>query len=171
MGNLFILLLYFVGPEDLVESIASEEYGGDKEFYGKDFEEEYEGDDGTVAQPPGSGGAGKRGDTEARNITKGGIHFGEPERQTLLNLIETLDAHQILLSKGMRSKPDLMVAKKELWQQILSAFNELTGRDSSLLKLQRLFDRMKSGTLHKKYLEYDQSLERWIFYPNGIASS
>ena len=65
-----------------------------------------------------------------------------------------------------------MVAKKELWQQILTAFNELTGRESSVLKLQSLFYRMKSGSygMNKKYLEYDQSLKKWKFYKNDVSS-
>ena len=111
------------------------------------------------------------------DVNEESYHYGEPERQTLLNLLETLDTSQILLSKHISpgtTKPENMAAKKELWQQILTAFNELTGRESSVPKLQSLFYRMKSGSccgLNKKYLEYDQSLKKWKFYKNDISLS
>ena len=89
-------------------------------------------------------------------------HVGEAERRTLLNLIQAIDKNQVLLS-AERAFP-YKTAKHELWKQVTHSFNEITGRDLSMIKLHGVVKRMKgdqfvSGT----YLKYDNDLKKWIF--------
>ena len=95
------------------------------------------------------------------------IMYGEAERRTLLNLIQAIDKDQILLSVN-KSAPVKMV-KCELWKQVSDSFNDITGRNVSIEKLNRVLTRMKrneyaSGTYPRTYLEYDKDLKKWIFH-------
>ena len=95
------------------------------------------------------------------------IMYGEAERRTLLNLIQAIDKDQMLLSVN-KSAPVKMV-KCELWKQVSDSFNDITGRNVSVEKLNRVLSRMKrneyaSGTYPRTYLEYDKDLKKWIFH-------
>ena len=93
--------------------------------------------------------------------------YGEAERRTLLNLIQAIDKDQILLSVN-KSAPVKMV-KCELWKQVSESFNDITGRNVSMEKLNRVLMRMKrndyaSGANPRTYLDYDKDLKKWIFH-------
>lgn len=155
-----------VGAEDFEESVGGEDDygGGGDEDYGEDFEGEYEGDDdGAVAGPSGggggeSGGGGAGGAT--KDARKGRTVYGEAERRTLLNLIQAIDKNHILLSSENAKSTPVLLAKHEIWKQVMESFNQVTGKKASLFKLRGILNRMK----HKwcgKYLEYDPALGIW----------
>ena len=93
---------------------------------------------------------------------KGRKVYGEAERRTLLNLIQAIDKDQVLLSTN-KSYP-LKIVKLSLWKQVTDSFNDITGRNASMRKLHVLLTRMKAnGIKARKYLEYDEETEKWIF--------
>ena len=86
--------------------------------------------------------------------------YGEAERRTLLNLVQAIDKSQVLLSID-KSAP-LKIVKLKLWKQVTDSFNDITGRNASMKKLQSTLKRMKHNKI-TKYLEYDTDLKKWIF--------
>ena len=90
-------------------------------------------------------------------------HVGEAERRTLLNLIQAIDKNQVLLSaeRGFSYR----TAKHELWKQVTHSFNDITGRNVSMMKLHGVVKRMKGNQfVTGTYLEYDKDLKKWIFH-------
>ena len=86
--------------------------------------------------------------------------YGEAERRTLLNLIQAIDKNHILLSSENAKSTPVLLAKHEIWKQVMESFNQVTGKKASLFKLRGILNRMK----HKwcgKYLEYDPALGIW----------
>ena len=105
-----------------------------------------------------------------KSLSGGWVKYGEAERRTLLNLIEAADHDQVLLSS--RKDAHTIAAKSRLWPQILESFNEITGREGTLLKLRTLLKNLKAGRNKtaknicngKKYLEFDEALGKWMFH-------
>ena len=96
---------------------------------------------------------------ERRNKT-GRTVLGEAERRTLLNLIQAIDTNHILLSCDKAKSTPVIMAKHEMWKQVIAAFNEVTGKKASQDKLSGILHRMR-GVWRGKYLDYDENLGRW----------
>ena len=86
--------------------------------------------------------------------------YGVAERRTLLNLIQAIDENNLLLTSDKAKSTPVLIAKHEIWKQVIESFNEVTGKRASLDKLKGILHRMK-GTWRGRYLDYDDDLGRW----------
>ena len=102
-------------------------------------------------------------DARSRRNRTGRTVCGEAEKRTLVNLIQAIDKDHILLSSDTIKKPSFLIAKLEIWEQVMEAFTEVTGKKSSLFKLQGILKRMKLRENSGKYLDYDEDLGKWKF--------
>ena len=84
------------------------------------------------------------GNTNVRGGSLKGRHMSSSEKVTLVNLLKTLDHDNILRDYGKRD-PGLTQRRKELWDKILPAFNEICGLNCGLRKLQDILHRMKQN--------------------------
>ena len=74
------------------------------------------------------------------------------EKLTLINIIKTLDKECLLINarNAMSLDNDTNSKRKDLWRQIVPAFNEICGTNYDLRKLRRFLFRIKS-TPNSKY--------------------
>ena len=92
----------------------------------------------------------------------GGKHLSESERITLVNLIKTLDKEEILRVKVLKQDSETKEKRKILWNQIVSAFNDICGRQCDVQKLKYALNRIKRNAVITKahsllYDEYDDN--------------
>ena len=89
---------------------------------------------------------GKLNGNTGRRITTimRGRHMSSSEKVTLVNLLKTLD-HDNILRDSERRGPGLTQRRRELWEKILPAFNEICGLSCGLRKLQDILHRMKQN--------------------------
>lgn len=73
----------------------------------------------------------------------GGKHLSATEKATLINLIRTLDRQNLLRDHSNDRDPEIRDARRQLWNQIVTAFNEISGRNCGLKKLNNAFHRVK----------------------------
>ena len=76
-------------------------------------------------------------------FVSGGKHLSSTEKATLVNLIRTLDRENLLRDHSNDRGPEIREARRQLWSQIVAAFNEICGSNFGLKKLKHVFHRVK----------------------------
>ena len=164
--------LVAVGSEDLEESFeGNHDYDDNVKDHMDKIEDEYEVDnDGVVVSHKStrgddeSGGSGSGVNCKTKPCNpKGFKHITETERITLVNLIKTLDKDQLLMGDGSKQRsPEAKEKRKVLWYRILSAFNEICGRNCDAQKLKNALNRIKRNSVITKAhsLLYDEYEDR-----------
>ena len=66
------------------------------------------------------------------------------EKATLVNLIRTLDKENLLRDHSRSLDTEIREARKQLWSQIVPAFNEICGSNCGQKKLYDAFNRVKT---------------------------
>ena len=75
-----------------------------------------------------NGGKGKNKLVNRQGRVKAHTHMNETERVTLVNLVKTLDKDNMLRGNGRNERShEACEKRKELWVQIVSSFNEISG--------------------------------------------
>lgn len=137
---------YDSGDEDMIEHFPDE------------FEEDNDGEDEDNLT------SGVRAGHKKGKISEPGCkgkHMSETEKITLVNLIKTLDKEDILRKgKDLGNHNETNEKRKELWSQIIPAFNEICGLDCDMRKLKNTLGRIKRTKNWKSHsLLYDDIAE------------
>ena len=86
----------------------------------------------------------KNDSNSSRPGVGGWFRLSSSEKVTLMNLIRTLDGDNILRDGKERLGAALTLRRKELWDKIVPAFNEICGLNCGLRKLQDVLHRTRS---------------------------
>jgi len=94
-----------------------------------------------------NGGKGKNKLVNRQGRVKAHTHMNETERVTLVNLVKTLDKDNMLRGNGRNERShEACEKRKELWVQIVSSFNEISGLNYKKGKLAAALNRIKVTT-------------------------
>ena len=155
-----------ISSEDFEYNIReNNDYATVDEDISEHFEEDNDGDDDNQNSGARAGHeSGKNSDPKPGHKGK---HLSETEKITLVNLIKTLDTEHIFRKrlgksrgKDLRNDHETNEKRKELWSQILPAFNEICGLECDLDKLRRTLGRIKRTTHWKSHsLLYEDLVE------------
>ena len=102
------------------------------------------------------------GDSVKGKISKGPKwkHLTGTEKDTLINIIKTLDIEHILRDASDSRDPETKEEREALWRQIEPAFNEICGTNYDMGKLKRTVNRIKAAPNSNPYsLLYDDANE------------
>ena len=73
------------------------------------------------------------------------------EKATLVNLIRTLDRENLLRDHSNDRGPEIREARRQLWSQIVPAFNDICGTNCGLKKLTNVLHRVKTNPKSDAY--------------------
>ena len=95
----------------------------------------------------GESAKGKNKLLNRQGRVKAHTHMNETERVTLVNLVKTLDKDNMLRGNGRNERShEACEKRKELWVQIVSSFNEISGLNYKKGKLAAALNRIKVTT-------------------------